>query len=193
MSLIKTDELDQFHSADVYKSARIICLFGEIDEATTNTFIKNIRLLDHISDKDITVLMNTIGGDVHLGLAIYDAIRECQSNVIIHCVANCWSAGAIILQAGDVRKISKNATVMLHVGNSDISDHSENFKRWAKEHERLGQVFEDILYEKMREKKSDFRKSQLKKMLMFDTILVADQAVVLGLVDEVVEHKYINK
>ena len=83
---VKTDELDQFHQYNVYTPARLIYLTGEINEDTATEFIKNIRLMDHVTDKDITVLINSEGGDIHNGMAIYDAIRECNSKVITHAV-----------------------------------------------------------------------------------------------------------
>ena len=96
MSKVKTDELDQFHQFNVYTSARLIYLKGAIDDESAAEFIKNIRLMDHVTDKDITVLINSEGGDVHQGMAIYDAIKECNSKVITHAVGPCYSMASII-------------------------------------------------------------------------------------------------
>jgi len=190
MSTIKTDELAQFHELGVYKSSRLIDLSGEIDEDNAVKFIKNIRLLDFFNDKDITVLMNTPGGDVQQGMAIVDAIKECNSKVITHAVGPCWSMGAIILQAGDYRKISANATIMVHIGDEGYdSDHPRNIDRWLKENRRLGKVADDILFQKIKEKKPRFKKEAFTKILTFDTIYPADEAIKWGLADEIAEHK----
>lgn len=190
MSKVKTDELDQWHDYGVYTPARLVELSGDIDQDTAMEFIKNIRLLDHTSNSDIVVLINTPGGDVHQGMAIFDAIKECNSNVLTHAVGPCWSMGSVILQAGDTRKISSNATIMVHTGSSEYDeDHSLNIKRWIKENERIGKRADDILLAKIRKKKPRFTKDKFEKLLEFDTIYTADQALDMGLADEIAEHK----
>lgn len=195
MAKIQPDELQQFHDFGVYTPARIISLDTEIDEDSAAQFIKNIRLMDHLTEKEITVLINTPGGSVHQGLAIYDAIKECRSEVITHAVGPCWSMGAIILQAGDQRIISQNATVMIHEGSTGFDeDHVKNIERWYKEDQRIGKVCDQILFEKMKEKNPKFTMKKLQQMNIFDTILTAEEAVKYGLAQKIAEHKgYINE
>lgn len=190
MANIKTDELSQFHEYGVYTPARLIGVFGEIDEESTFQFIKNIRLMDHVTDKDITVLINSEGGSVRQGMAIIDAIRECNSKVITHAVGSCYSMAAIILQAGDERLISANASLMIHLGDEGYeSDHPKNIDRWLKENRRIGQKADQILYEKIKSVKPRFKKEQLEELLVFDTIYTSDQAIKMGLADKIAEHK----
>lgn len=189
MKTIILDELQNFHEHGVYTPARIIELFGEIDEEKANQFVKNIRILDFTNNNDIIVLINTPGGDAHQGLAIYDAIKECQSKVTTHAVGPCWSMGAAILQAGDRRVISKNSTVMIHTGESNLEDHNENFERWWKEYKRIGEIYENILYCKIKEKKKRFTREKLKTMLTFDSILTADKIIEYNLAEEIAEHR----
>lgn len=189
MANIKTDELGQFHEYNIYTPARLINLSGEIDEEVAVEFVKNIRLADHVTDKTITVLLNTPGGNVEQGMAIYDAIKECHSTVITHAVGPCWSMGAVIFQAGDKRIISQNATLMIHVGTDEYpEDHSLNLERWIKESKRIGKVADDILYKQIKKKKPRFRRSEFNKLLMFDTIYTAKDSVDMGLADEIAEH-----
>lgn len=190
MSTIKTDELGQWHEYGVYTSARLIDLSGEIGEENAVQFIKNIRLLDHVEDKDIIVLINTPGGDVHQGLAIFDAIKECSSKVITHAVGPCWSMGACLLQAGDVRKISQNATVMIHEGQLGLDlDHPKNLDRWYKEFKRVGDIYDDIILKKIKQKKPRFQKKKLEEYMLFDTIYNSDKVIEMGLADKIEEHK----
>lgn len=187
---VKTDELDQWHEYGVYTPARLVSLDGDIDEETAVRFIKNIRLLDHVSDKDITVLLNTSGGDVHQGMAIVDAIKECQSRVVTHAVGPCWSMGAIIFQAGDYRKISSNATIMVHIGSQHYEeDHSLNIERWMDENKRIGKEADSILYKNMKKANPKLTKNQFDKILIFDTIITAHDAIKLGLANIIAEHK----
>lgn len=189
MANIKTNELDQLHHFGVYTPARLITLFGEINEESAGQFLRNIRLLDHLSSKEIKILINTDGGDVHQGLAIIDAIKECQSRVVTHAVGPTLSMGAAILQSGDFRLISANAIVMIHKGQMAIDDHTINSKRWIDEYERIGEIYEDILLEKIKTKIPSFTKKRLEKLTTFDTILSAEEVVEHGLADEIVEHK----
>lgn len=187
---IKTDELDQWHDQGVYKSARLIDCMGDIDEEKARQVVKNIRLLDFMNDKDITMLLSTEGGDVHWGMQIFDAIKECNSRVIIHAVGPCWSMGSVILQAGDVTKISSSATVMIHMGKAAYpEDHPLTIEQWMAEHSRMEKETQEILFEKMKKKNQKFTRGQLKKLLTFDTIYTAEEAVKVGLVEKIQEHK----
>lgn len=187
---VKTDELDQWHEYDVYTPGRIIALMDEINEESAKKFIKNIRLLDFVSDKDIVVLLATEGGDESWGLQIFDAIKECHSKVIVHSVGPCWSMGGIILQAADVRKISASATVMLHMGSRSYpDDHPLNLDKWIEENARIDEQIEDILLKRMRQKHPKLTRKQLRNMTIFDKIYTAEQAVEAGLVDKIEEHK----
>lgn len=187
---VKTDELDQWHDYNIYTPARLINLDEDIDKDSATEFIKNIRLLDHVNSKDITVLINSGGGDVAQGMAIIDAIKECDSKVITHVVGPTSSMASIIFQAGDERVISANATLMIHIGSDEYpEDHALNVKRWIKENERIGKQADDILYNRIRQKKPRFKRNKFEEILTFDTIYTAKQAIEMGLADRIAEHK----
>lgn len=189
---VKTDELDQWHDYNIYTPARLISLDGDIDLESATEFIKNIRLLDHVTDQDITVLINSNGGSVRQGMAIYDAIKECDSKVITHATGPCYSMAAIIFQAGDERIMSDNATLMIHVGEEGYEpDHPVNIDRWLKESRRLGERADDILFQRIRQKKPRFKKEAFKELLVFDTIYTSTKAVEMGLANRIKEHKEI--
>lgn len=187
---VKTDELDQWHDYGVYTPARLIDLSGDIDKETATEVIKNIRLLDHVGSNDITILINSGGGDVAQGMAIYDAIKECDSKVITHVVGPTASMASIIFQAGDERIISSNATLMIHIGSDEYDeDHALNIERWIKENKRIGKIADNILYQKIKQKKPRFKKESFDQLLVFDTIYTAKQAVEMGLADRTAPHK----
>ena len=187
---VKTSELDQFHDYGVYTPARLIALSGEIEEEVAIEVIKNIRLLDHVNSEDITILINSGGGEVAQGMAIYDAIRECNSKVITHVVGPTASMASIIFQAGDERVISSNATLMIHIGSDEYDeDHALNIERWIKENKRIGKIADNILFQRIREKKPRFKFEAFKDLLIFDTIYTAKQAVDMGLADQIADHK----
>ena len=187
---IKTDSLDQFHEFGIYTPARIIDCMGDIDEEKAKQFIKNIRLLDYTNDKDIVVLIGSEGGDVSWGMAMFDAIKECNSRVITHAIGPCWSMASVLLQAGDIRKMSSNATTMLHVGTEALEENHPKINRaWIKENDRIEEIIVDILLKKIKKKKPRFQRKKLKELIMFDKILTAEQTIEYGLADTVEDHK----
>lgn len=184
------EEISRLHDNCIYVPGRLIYLSGEIDEDRVNEFIKNIRLLDFVSDEDITVLINSEGGSVHQGMAAHDAVKECNSKVIAHVVGVAYSMSSIIFQAADERIMSPNSTLMIHIGQEGYEeDHPSNLDRWLKENRRIGGIADDILYERIKEKKPRFTKKQLQKIIEYDTIYTSKQAMEMGLVDEIAEHK----
>lgn len=190
MSIIKTSELDQLHSWGVYTPARLISFSGDVTEDSATQFIKNIRLMDHVTDNEITVLLNTQGGDVHQGMAMFDAIKECNSRVVTHAVGPCYSVGSIIFQAGDWRKISLNASLMVHVGSSTVpEDHNLNVDRWVAEFKRIGKIADDILFNRIKKKKPKYNRKLFNNLLLFDTVMPAEKAIEMGLADEIAEHR----
>lgn len=187
---VKTDELDQWHAYGIYTPARLIDLSGDIDKETAVQFIKNIRLLDHVNQKDITILINSSGGSVRRGMDIIDPIKECDSKVITHATGSCYSMAAIIFQAGDERLMSANASLMIHIGEEEYdSDHPVNMDRWIKENRRLGKIADDILYEKIKAVKPRFKKEKFEELLVFDTIYTPEEAIRMGLANRIKEHK----
>jgi ATP-dependent Clp protease protease subunit len=187
---VKTDELDQWHDYGVYTPARLIDLSGGIDSDKATEFIKNIRLLDHVSDREIKILINSDGGEVRAGMDIVDAIKECQSKVITHVVGVAESMAAIIVQAGDERLISPSASIMIHVGDEGYDPtHPKNLEAWVKETKRLGKLADNLLYQQIKKKKPRFAKKAFEDLITFDTIYTAKEAIDMGLVDKIVEHK----
>lgn len=157
-----------------------------VDHRMARHAIQGLYLLDKTKhDEPITVLMNNPGGDVYHGLAVFDAIRSCKSYVIIKTYGYAMSMGSVVLQAGDRRVMSPNSRMMLHYGTAGAHDHSKNVQRWADEFKRLDKWMEDVYLTKILEKKKRFTRQQLQKKMSFDWFLTAQEAVDLGLADEV--------
>ena len=105
---------------DIYSrllKERIIFLGGPITDGVANTIIAQMLFLEHEdSKKDITLYLNTPGGMVTAGLAIYDTIQHIKPDVSIICVGIAGSMGAVLLAAGKKGKrfILPNSEVLLH-------------------------------------------------------------------------------
>lgn len=195
MKKINRDDVDKFHDYGIYIPRRTIYM-GSVDvsvehgESGTDSsmvefFIKNLMILEGMSDDPITIIMNNIGGDVNHGLAIYDAIKNSHHDITIKAFGSAMSMGSIILQAADHRIMSPNASQMLHYGTWAFDGHAKTGQKIAKENERQDQWMEQMYLEKILEKHPDYTIAKLKKILDHDTFLNAREAVDLGLADKI--------
>lgn len=94
---------------------REIFLSDAVDEKTTNEMIKQLMYLEgEDSTKEITIYINSPGGSVQDGLAVYDLIMLLKSPVRTVCMGTCASMGAIIFLAGKKREMMKHGKIMIH-------------------------------------------------------------------------------
>ena len=137
-------------SFDIYSRLlqdRIIFLGGTIDDASANTTIAQMLFLDNQnSDKDIKIYINSPGGSVTAGMAIYDTMQYLKSDVSTICIGMAASMAAVILASGakGKRLALPNSEIMIHqvMGGmegqaSDIKIHAE---RILKMKDRLNKI-----------------------------------------------------
>lgn len=95
---------------------RIIILSGEIDDVNSNTIVAQLLYLDSLNHDDISIYINSPGGSVTGGMAIYDTINFIKSDVSTICVGMAASMGAFLLSSGTKGKRSclPNSEVMIH-------------------------------------------------------------------------------
>ena len=95
---------------------RIIMLCGEINDVTSNIIIGQLLYLDSLNHDDINLYINSPGGSVSAGMAIYDTMNFITSNVSTICVGLCASMGAFLLSSGTrgKRYALPNCEVMIH-------------------------------------------------------------------------------
>lgn len=105
-------------SYDIYSrllNDRIILIFGEINDLTSQSVIAQLLYLESLScDKPIYIYINSPGGHVTSGLAIYDVINYIKSEVITIGMGLCASLGAFLLATGNKRYALPNTKVMIH-------------------------------------------------------------------------------
>lgn len=179
------ENLEYFHDKEVHIPTRSILLSGEVDLDTFNTFFKNLHILDQ-SVGDVFVYINSEGGDLDQGRAIYDLIKGCQNHITGIVYGEASSAASLILQACDKRRMSPSSYMMLHIGEEATGGHPENKKRWDEKYTKDTEHLMDVYLERIKEKKPRFTKKKLTDILRFDTILNGYQAIELGLLDEVI-------
>lgn len=95
---------------------RIIIMSGEIDDINSNTIVAELLYLDSINHDDISLYINSPGGSVTAGMAIYDTMNYIKSDVSTICVGMAASMGAFLLSSGKKGKryALPNSEVMIH-------------------------------------------------------------------------------
>lgn len=93
---------------------RIVMITGQIDEDLANAVVAQLLFLDHESQEPIELYINSNGGSVSAGLAIYDTMRTIKAPVNTVCVGRACSMAGVLLMAGKKRSIMPNSKVMLH-------------------------------------------------------------------------------
>ena len=128
-------------------SERVIFLTGEINEHLASIIVSEIIYLSAINQKEkITIYINSPGGDVNAGLAIYDAMQVSPCPIETIGVGLCASMGAFILSSGDqgLRKAYPNCEIMIHqpLGgtNGQVSDIEIMTKRFSYLKEKLTSI-----------------------------------------------------
>lgn len=95
---------------------REIFLWGEINDDTAESIVKKILYFDGQSDEDITLYINSPGGVISSGLAVYDAMKYAKSDIVTVCMGQAASMAAVLLCAGDKGKrlAWEHARVLIH-------------------------------------------------------------------------------
>lgn len=99
---------------------RILYINEDINSNLANCIIAQLIYLDSLSNDDITIYINSYGGLVTCGLAIYDIIKSLKSKVTTIAIGSCQSMGVIVLLAGENRYGSKNLELLIHQPSSDF-------------------------------------------------------------------------
>lgn len=192
---LNRDDVDKLHDCNLYIPSRLIWIGSEehnmehgesgVDGALAERTIKNLHILESISQEPIMIVMNNIGGDEYHCMAIIDAIKACKSHITIKVFGNAASAGSLILQAADERIMAPLSVQMIHYGTFGFDGHSKDFQKWATEGDRLDNWMEQYYLAKIRQKHPTFPLKKLKEMLDHDTFLTAAESVELGLADKI--------
>ena len=149
-------------------------------------FIKNLNILDTVSDEPIIVDINSPGGDVENGWAIYDRIRQSHSRVIAKVWGDCSSMATIVLQACDEREASSNSLFLFHEGTVEKGeDHVRNFEAYAKilplDRNRMYEIYHQA---------TGFTRNRLEKLFTLDKFITAQTALEMGFIDKINENDH---
>jgi ATP-dependent Clp protease protease subunit len=178
-------------SFDIYSRLlkdRIVMVGAVIDDQIANLVVAQLLHLESDDpDKDISVYVNSPGGDVYAGLAIYDTLTFVKPDVRTICVGTAMSMGAVILGAGTKGKRSAlpNAKILIHqVWTGQFGGQASDVEIRAREVLDLKRRVEQIL--------ADHTGQPLERLSQDtdrDHFMTAAEAVEYGLIDEVIDHR----
>jgi len=178
---------------DIYSrllKERIVFLVGPVTEATANLVVAQMLFLESENpDKDINFYINSPGGSIAAGMAIYDTMQFVKPDISTLCVGMAASMGAFLLAAGakGKRAALPNSTVMIHqpLGGfqgqaSDIEIHARYILELRERLNRLmathtGKSIEEVARETDR-----------------DNFLTAEEALAFGMIDQILQKRTVN-
>lgn len=163
---------------------RIIFIGTAIDDMVSNLIIAQLLFLQmEDSDKDIEVYINTPGGSVTSGLAIYDTMQFVKPDVNTYCVGQASSMGAVLLAAGRPGKrfALPHARIMIHQPWGGVEGAAADISIQAEEILRLRARIEEILAHHTKQPLE-----KIKKDTDRDFFMSAEEAKKYGIVDEVI-------
>jgi ATP-dependent Clp protease, protease subunit len=166
---------------------RIVFLGSEVDDEVANNIIAQMLFLESEDpDKEITMYINSPGGVITAGLAIYDTMQYVRCPVATVCLGQAASMGAWILGAGTkgLRKALPNSRIMIHQPLAGVRGQASDIEIHAREiiqlRERMNQILAIHTGQSVARIKEDTER---------DRFLTSEEAKEYGIIDEVIPHR----
>ena len=175
---------------DIYSrllSERIIFLGTPINDAVANLVVAQLLHLESEDpDKDISLYVNSPGGNVYAGLAVYDTIQFVKPDVSTICVGIAMSMGALLLAAGAKGKrfVLPNSKILIHQVSGGFEGPATDIEIHAREALSLRRRLDEIL---AKHTGQDLEK--VEKDTDRDYFMTAEEALTYGIVDKIIEHR----
>jgi len=172
-------------SYDIYSRLlkdRIIILNGEIDDNLSNSIVAQLLYLDSINNDDIYIYINSPGGSITAGMAIYDTMNFIKSNVSTICIGMAASMAAFLLSSGEKGKryALPNSEVMIHQPLGGAQGQATEIKIAAERILKLKKKLNYIL-----SKNCGKTLKQVEKDTERDYFMDSDEALEYGIVDKI--------
>lgn len=178
--------IKQEFKAEVNGDEATLYVYGDIGESwwdeTSTSAIDVKNFLETNSAKTINVRVNSLGGDVFDGIAIYNQLKSHDAKIIMHIDGIAASAASIIAMAGDEIHMPKTSMLMIHNAWTFAYGNAKDFRKVAEDLDKIGNaIVEGYLTRFVGSRE------ELETLLDDETFLNADEAIAFGLADEVVE------
>ena len=178
---------------DIYSrhlKERIIFVTGPVEDYMASVIIAQLLFLEAENPKkEVSMYINSPGGVVSSGLAIYDTMQYIKPEVSTLCIGQAASMGSLLLSAGAPGKRFSlpNARIMVHQPSGGFQGQASDIERHAQEILSLRSRLNDIYV-----KHTGQNLKTIEKALDRDTFMTSDDALKFGLIDKVVENREIN-
>ncbi len=167
---------------------RVIFLVGAIEDHMANLVVAQLLYLESESgEKDIHLYINSPGGAVSSGLAIYDTMQFVKPNVSTVCIGQAASMGALVLAGGEPGKrfALPHARIMIHQPMGGVQGQATDIDIQAKEILRLRERLNEIMV-----KHTGRTMERIKQDTERDHFMESVEAVEYGLIDSVIENRH---
>ncbi len=174
---------------DIYSrllNERIIFLGSPVDDQIANLVVAQLLHLESQDpEKDISIYINSPGGSIYAGLAIYDTMNFIKPDVQTMCVGIAMSMGSLLLTGGARGKRSAlpNSRILIHQPSAGFEGQSTDIEIHAREILRTRKRIDEIYTEHTGQPEE-----QVHRDMERDRFFTAQQAVEYGLIDRVIEH-----
>ena len=176
-------------SYDIYSRLlkdRIIFISGEINDEVANSVIAQMLYLDSVNSNDINIYINSVGGSITAGMAIYDTMNFIKSDISTICVGLAASMGAFLLSSGSKGKryALPNSEIMIHQPLGGSSGQATDIKIQTDRILKLKAKLNKILA-----KNTGKNIKTIEKDTERDHFLEADEASKYGIIDKILNIK----
>lgn len=179
-------EINGERSYDIFSrllKERIIFISGEINDSLANSVIAQMLYLDSINNEDIYLYINSPGGSISSGMAIYDTMNLVKSDICTTCIGLAASMAAFLLSSGTIGKryILPNADVMIHQPLGGAEGQASDIKiasdRILDIRKRLNKILAKNTKQKLKKIEKDTER---------DNYLNSKEALEYGIVDKII-------
>ena len=175
---------------DIYSrllKERVIFVVGPVEDYMANLIVAQLLFLESENpEKDIALYINSPGGSVSAGLAIYDTMQFIKPAVQTICVGMAMSMGAVVLAGGAQGKRSAlpHSKILIHQGSAGFSGQPTDIEIQAKEVISLKRLMEDIMSQHTGQ-----TVEKVSKDMERDYYMTAAEAKDYGIIDNVIDHR----
>ncbi|SLM34408.1 atp-dependent clp proteolytic subunit [Lasallia pustulata] len=181
-----------WHTYDIFSrllKERIICLNGAVDETVSASIVAQLLFLEADSpEKPINLYINTPGGSVTAGLAIYDTMTYIASPVTTICVGQAASMGSLLLCGGQAKKryCLPHSSIMVHQPSGGYFGQASDIAIHAKEILRVREQLNGIY---KRHLTRPHTLEEIERLMERDKFMGAEEALELGIVDQILDRR----
>ncbi|KAM3429912.1 hypothetical protein MY4824_007970 [Beauveria thailandica] len=169
---------------------RIVCLNGEVNDYMSASIVAQLLWLESDTpDKPITMYINSPGGSVTSGMAIYDTMTYIKSPVSTVCVGGAASMAAVLLAGGEAGKryALPHSSIMIHQPLGGTRGQASDIMIYANQIQKIREQSNNIMRYHLNKAKGDnkYTLEEVNEMMERDKYLSAEEALELGVIDEI--------